>query len=219
MFLLQQFSKGGFALYPLSFCSILVLAVIFERMWAFSRLGTVPRELVQRIENLITAGKWQEAIRMLDDSDNPFARIMKASLLRKQASKEEIGDVLTLASEAEIARAARPLLILGTIGNIAPFIGLFGTVLGIMRTFYALRNNDAGLNVVGPGISEALIATAAGLAVAIIAVVSNNWCNSWVDHYRLDVERFSTEWGYRLNDILMTPRDAATKTSATEPVA
>ena len=219
MFLLQLFAKGGVALYPLGFCSILVVAVIFERMWSFSRLGKVPRELVMRVENLITAGNWQEAIRLLDDANSPYARVMKASLMRKQASQQEITDVLTLASDAEIATAARPLLILGTIGNIAPFIGLFGTVIGIMDTFYALRNNNAGLNVVGPGISQALIATAAGLAVAIIAVVSNNWCNSWVERYRLDVERFSTEWGYRLDEVLHPTQQAPAKNPVTGPVA
>ncbi len=226
MFALQLFARGGVTTIALDidygllmFCSVLVVAVILERMWTFRRLGNIPRELVMRIENLITAGNWQEAIRVLDEAGTPYARIMKATLMRKQASRQEIVDVLTLASEAEVAAAARPLLILGTIGNIGPFLGLFGTVLGIMDTFLALKNNDAGLNVVGPGISIALITTAAGLAVAIIAVVSNNWTNSWVEKYRLEVERFSTEWGYRLEELHNTKPQAAAKSSVTEPVA
>jgi len=201
--------KGGIAVFPLAFFSILVIAVVLERMWTFSHIGKAPKELIRRVENLITSGEWQEAIRLLDESTSPFARVVKASLMRKHASQQEIADILTLACDAEISSMTRPLPVLGTIGNIAPFVGLFGTVLGIMNAFNAIANSQtAGLNVVINGIAEALIATAAGLAVGIIAVISNNWCNAWVERYRLELERFSTEWSYRLDDLLTNRANA-----------
>lgn len=208
--------QGGVALIPLGLCSVLIVAVILERIWTFSRIGTVPEELMRRIEGLLQAGKLQEALRALDTSASPYARIVVASLERKPRTQQETADILTLACDAELANATRPLPILGTIGNIAPFIGLFGTVIGIMKAFMDVsKNNAAGANVVSAGIAEALIATAIGLGVGMIAVVSNNWCNAWVEDYRLRLERFSTEWSYRLHELLGTPDAAETK----EPVA
>ncbi len=200
MSILKLIQQGGISLIPLAFCSVLIVAVVLERIWTYSRIGNVPQELMRRIENLLAANQWHEAVRLLDGSMNPFARIAKASLMRKAASQQEIADTLTLACDAELAAATRPLPVLGTIGNIAPFIGLFGTVIGIMEAFHSVYQvKSAGADVVSGGIAEALIATAAGLAVGICAVVSNNWCSAWVDDYRLRLERFATEWSYRLH--------------------
>ena len=202
MSLFAQIQQGGIALVPLGFCSVLIVAVILERIWSYSRVGDVPRELMRRVENLLTAGNWQEAIRLLDDTVSPYARVAKASLMRKRAGQQEIADILTLASDAEIADAGRTLPVLGTIGNIAPFIGLFGTVIGIMEAFHHVAvQGSAGATVVSGGIAEALIATASGLAVGICAVVANNWCNAWVEGFRLTLERFCTEWSYRLHEL------------------
>lgn len=203
MSLFTLIQQGGIALIPLGVCSVLIVAVILERIWAYSRVGTVPKELIRRVEQLLEAGNWHEAVRLLDDSTSPYARIAKASLMRKTATQEEIADILTLASDAELAAASRPLPVLGTIGNIAPFIGLFGTVIGIMSAFQSVSIvGAAGAATVSKGISEALIATAAGLGVGIIAVVSNNWCNAWVEGYRLELERFGTQWSYRLHELM-----------------
>jgi len=205
MTLLDLIRQGGIALFPLGICSVLVVAVVLERIWAFSRTGQAPQELMRRVENLLAAGKWHDAIRALDAADSPFARIAKASLMHKPTSQEETADILTLTCDAEISAATRPLPVLGTIGNIAPFIGLFGTVIGIMKAFEAVHQaGSAGSDVVSKGIAEALIATAIGLGVGIVAVVANNWCNAWVEDYRLRLERFSTEWSYRLHELLPT---------------
>ncbi|HEY3416486.1 MAG TPA: MotA/TolQ/ExbB proton channel family protein, partial [Armatimonadota bacterium] len=155
---------------------------------------------IRRIENLIASGDWQAAIRLLDDSPSPYTRIAKASLMQKNATEQEITDLLTLACDAEIAAAASSIPVLGTIGNIAPFIGLFGTVIGIMKAF-AQMSTSGGSDVIMKGVAEALIATAAGLAVGIVSVVANNWCNAWLERYRLDLERFSTEWSYLLQSL------------------
>jgi biopolymer transport protein ExbB/TolQ len=175
---------------------------VLERLWAFSRLGKFPQELLRRVENFLTTGKRDQAIRVLDEARSPFARVGKAGLLRHTSNPQELDDILTLAVDAEIANAERPLPVLGTIANIAPFIGLFGTVLGIMAAFrdYAQMKEVVGVTGVSGGIAEALIATAAGLAVAIIATITNNWCRSWVDGFRLQLERFSTEWSYMLQE-------------------
>lgn len=201
MTVFQLIQQGGLTLVPLGICSVLVIAVALERLWSYSHLNMLPAELLQRVKDQLRSGQWKLAAATLAEMDNPYARIASASLQYEDASDEEISDTLSMACDAEVDRASRPLPIVGTIGNIAPFIGLLGTVLGIMTAFAAVaKQNAAGTSVVSAGISEALIATAAGLAVGIIAVIINNWCLAWVERYRLELERFSTEWSYRLQD-------------------
>lgn len=214
MSMFSLINLGGTAtLVILGICSVLIVAVILERTWAFRRIGKVPKELIRRVEALIAAGQVYESVRLLDEYDSPYARIARTTLMRKDATLAEINDMLTIACETELDGVSRPLTILGTIGNIAPFIGLFGTILGVMRAFANIaQQQSAGTSVVSKGLSEALVATAIGIAVAVVAVIANNWFNAWVEHYRLDLERFSTEWSHQLAAV----RRAS---DVTEPVA
>ena len=213
--LLSLVQQGGISLIPLGICSVLVVAVFLERMWAFSRQGKPPRELLHRAESLMAAGKLQDALRLLDESPSPYARVAKAGALRRQGSAQEVQDMLTLACEAEIAAAGRGLPVLGTIGNIAPFFGLFGTVLGIMRAFQEVSHRgSAEAAAVSGGIAEALIATAIGLAVGIAAVIGNNWLQALQEGFRLRLERSATEWAYTLEHL-----EQPAESRSPEPVA
>jgi biopolymer transport protein ExbB len=190
------------ALVPLAVCSVLVIAVTLERMWAFARLKPLSAALLHRTADLLKVGKVVAAREEFNAEDSPYARLATASLDREQADEQEVSDMLALAADKEMADAGGPVWILGTIGNLAPFIGLFGTVIGIIKSFEEVRRaGTAGYGVVAGGISEALIATAAGLAVAIIAVVANNACTTWLERYRLSLERFATEWSFVLDDV------------------
>lgn len=199
MSVLSLLEQGGITIIPLAVCSVLVVAVILERFWLYTHIGKVPQDLLRRVESLLAANDWASGVRLLDEARNPYARVAKAGMLDQQAHQQEMHDLLTLACEEEISITTRTLPILGTIGNIAPFIGLFGTVIGIMRAFAEMAaKGTAGASVVSAGIAEALIATAIGLGVGILAVVANNWCQAWVERYRLQMERFATQWAYRL---------------------
>lgn len=209
MSLLQLIGQEWLILTPLFFCSVLVIAVVLERIWTFSRTGRAPKELMRRVEGLVANGEDYEAVRLLDDYESPYARVARVSLMLKNPSKEEVTDMLTLACDTEISVATRPLPILGTIGNISLFIGLLGTVIGILRAFQKL--GTTGPATISTDIALALIATAIGLSVGIVAVVANNWCLAWVERYRLDLERFSTEWAYRLQHLRQAPAQQATE--------
>lgn len=203
--LLQIIQHGWIAMIPLFICSVLVVAVILERWWTFSHIGKISRELLLRIESLLNAGKIEEADNLLTDYDTTYTRILRASL-RKKAGTAEMDDTLALACEEEIINAARPLAILGTIGNIAPFIGLFGTVIGIMQAFNKIGvNMSSGYNLISQDLAFALIATAFGIGIGIISVTANNWGHSWVDTFRLSLERFATEWSYRMKSMQAQP--------------
>ncbi len=107
---------------------------------------------------------------------------------------ENIGRALARATNEEIGRLRRYLTFLATTGSTAPFVGLFGTVWGIMDAFREIgARGNATLAVVAPGISEALVATAAGLAAAIPAVIAYNYFNSKIDSLTAEMDNFHAE--------------------------
>lgn len=201
MSLFELIKQGGVSLVPLGICSLLALTVILERLWTFSRIGNMPADLFLRVERALATRNLHEAMRLLEASTSPFARIARASLAKPDADAGVTCDILTMACETEVAHATRPLPVLGTIGNIAPFIGLFGTVLGIMRAFKDVAaQGSSNSAVVSQGIAEALIATGVGLGIGIIAVVANNWFGAWVDNYRRELDHFATKWSHTLGE-------------------
>jgi biopolymer transport protein ExbB len=195
-------AKGGFAMIPLGICSLLVLAVTLERIWTLSRLSKVPHELIRRAQEYLAQGQSQAATDLLRADDSAFARVASAGLSSAKGSKDALSDSLTLACDDELAAAQSPLGIVGTIGTIGVYIGLFGAVLGIIQVFARLQASQAsaemgtGLANAYGGLTEVLIATATGLMVSIIAVIAFNWLNAAVDGFRLKLERFATEWSH-----------------------
>jgi len=176
--MLQLLAQGGLVIYPLALCSLLSGAILLERLWHFWRADRDPQELVARARAaLAQAGnphpKWL-------DEPAPGVRAIAAVLRHRDLSRAEVAERVRTALSAEGLRLSAHLGIVGTIGNISPFIGLFGTVLGIIRAFRDIGQvGAAGPAVVAVGISEALVATAAGLAVAITAVIIYNVFITW----------------------------------------
>ncbi len=192
--LLEIIFKGGIAMIPLAFCSILILAIIIERMWTFRRIDIDVEELLYKIQNSIIKDNVMETINLCEMIQSPLTFIFKEGLLKYDRSKEEIIEVLDRARAEEVMDLKRYIWILGTIGSVAPFIGLFGTVIGIIRAFHNIGiANAGGIDVVASGISEALIATAGGLIVAIFAVVAYNCfivkVNSIAEEFRIYTAR------------------------------
>jgi len=108
---------------------------------------------------------------------------------------ESIQRTLRLTADAEVTRLERMLIFLATVASAAPFIGLFGTVWGIMDSFREIGlTGSANLAVVAPGISEALVATATGLAAAIPAVVAYNYYNNAIKILSTEMDAFSSEF-------------------------
>lgn len=190
----ELFAKGGWAMYPLALCSILVVAVAIEKTWLFLHSQIDLDELLDLIRDALERGKIDDALSACMATRGPVARILKNGLLLHGAPRPEIEETLERIKMMQLAFLEKRLSILGTIGAVAPFIGLFGTVLGIQDAFHRIGvEGQTGLAVVGPGISEALIATAAGLAVAIVAVVANNIFQKWVDGFALDMDLAAAE--------------------------
>jgi biopolymer transport protein ExbB/TolQ len=171
----QMLVKGGPTMLVLAICSILSWVVILERWWKFrGALGSSER-LVARVCKLVHAGRVNEASVMTQSEGGSLASVLNAGLNQGGKDRRQLEEVLERRSAQEVLALEHRLGILGTLGSTAPYIGLFGTVLGVIRAFQALSSAaQAGANVVSAGIAEALVCTAAGLAVAVPSVIAYN---------------------------------------------
>lgn len=174
------FQQGGIAMYPLLLCSILCVGIGIERIVALYRAGRADARLAPLLKEMLGAGQVAVAARRCEQEDSPLARIMSAGLSAQAQEPEQRRPAVERALLRETARSERYMPVLATIGSVSPFIGLFGTVLGIMRAFRDIGlAGSAGSAVVAAGIAEALVATATGLFVAVVAVVAYNHLMTW----------------------------------------
>lgn len=169
----------SFTLWILLGCSLLAFTVAIERFLYYRKLKFNQKEFLEilgKIESCLEQGKLEEAAQSAQNLKGPVSDLVKTAIANKDRSKVELDEMLTAARMEQRLILERYLGILGTLGNTAPFIGLFGTVVGIIKAFHDLAiSGTGGPAVVAAGISEALVATAAGLLVAIPSVVLYNY--------------------------------------------
>ena len=176
--LLQIIHKGAIATYPLIVMSVVSVAVVFERFWSLKNIGSVTLRLTEAIVEPLGKGQKELALAMCkQNSQCPAARIFMNVITRcGGASFETVSAFAAEAMFEETQKLRKHLWILGTVASSAPFIGLLGTVIGIIKSFENMAIvGTGGFTVVAAGISEALVATALGLGVAIIALIFYNY--------------------------------------------
>ncbi|MBI5837277.1 MAG: MotA/TolQ/ExbB proton channel family protein [Candidatus Eisenbacteria bacterium] len=167
-------AHGGVVLTVLLVFSVLVVAVVIDRLRAI-RLGGDPQALLSGIRPMLERGDRAGALASTAQGRGALARLARAGLMAWGEEREFLEEALWRQRELEVLAWEARLAVLGTIGAIAPFVGLFGTVLGIVQAFQALATDQSGgPAVVAGGISEALVTTAAGLFVAIPSVAAFN---------------------------------------------
>lgn len=176
--LIDIIHKGAIATYPLILLSVISVAVVFERLWSLRNIGSVTLRITDSILEPIKKGQRDLAIAICKQNSHfPAGRIFLNILDREASQRLEAAN--NIAAEAifeEAQKLKKHLWILGTVASSAPFIGLLGTVVGIIKSFESMAiAGTGGFAVVAAGISEALVATALGLAVAIIAVIFYNY--------------------------------------------
>jgi len=192
---LELLHQGGLTVYPLGLGSILALAIFFERLWRFRGIAEGTRALTRETIDALVRRDIDHARQLCRDSKQPVAKIYEEAMRWKNVALEDLERVLSTSRQEAAHDLKRGLWLVGTIGSLAPYVGLFGTVVGIIRAFQDMAEHGAGgFEVVASGISEALIATAAGLAVAIIALVFFNYLQTRVGAiaavYARSCERF-----------------------------
>jgi biopolymer transport protein ExbB len=170
-------------MYPLVLCSVLALAVIAERVWILWHVVRPGRPVIAGVMSRVARTEFDEARMLLRTSRTPVAEVLLGALSPAVDEAAALRDMERKRQEL-LHGLKRHLWVLGTVGTLAPFIGLFGTVLGIVRSFHSMAvTGQGGFAVVAAGISEALIATAAGLVVAIVALAAYNWLLSQINAF------------------------------------
>lgn len=176
--LIQIINKGAIATYPLIFMSVISVAVVLERLWSLRNIGSLTLRLTESLIEPISKGQKDLAMAICRQNYQcPASRIF-LNVISRYAG-ENFETVSAFAAEAmfeETQKMRKHLWLLGTVASSAPFIGLLGTVIGIIKSFESMAIvGTGGFSVVAAGISEALVATALGLGVAIIALIFYNY--------------------------------------------
>jgi biopolymer transport protein ExbB len=175
--ILGMIQQGYYATYPLLFISVVCLAIIFERIWALMGIQGRAAKLADSLVPSLRQGKFNEALQATQARSNPAERVYHTVIAAAQTlDRDHLVELDEERRFQETIELNRYVWVLATSGASAPFIGLFGTVVGILVAFQSMAiMGTGGFSVVAAGISEALISTALGLAVAIIAVIFFNY--------------------------------------------
>jgi len=185
-------SGGGWVIWLLVLASVLTLAVIVERALVQRRERRAFEAVRGDLRAALNDGDLRRAADLANGSTTVAAVILSAGLARPSAGPSSVEERLAAARIDGRYQLERRLWVLGTLGNNAPFVGLFGTVLGVIRAFADLAGNaGAGPEVVMAGLSEALVATAVGLLVAIPAVMAYNYFMKRAGEYLADTDALS----------------------------
>jgi biopolymer transport protein ExbB len=188
-------NHGGAVVYILVLCSVISITIIVERVLYYFRLSKVKRpQFMSAIRNHIDKKDVKKAVALCDHTSAPFAKVVKAGLLLQGRNERLVSQSMEREIVVETIKLERFISVSATIGSTAIYIGLLGTVLGIMRAFHDISiNGVGGINVIIGGISQSLIATAAGLMVALPALISYNYFVRRIDLFVVDMELSSSE--------------------------
>ena len=191
----QLIKVGGFTMILLLAASVLSVAISLERLISYRSKSRIKRkDFMLKIRQGIKKGNLQPVIKVCQDTNTPFASIVYAGLSFFDCSEKEISNNMERQIIIETTILERFTSVIGTIGSVSVYVGLFGTVLGIIRAFHDISvSGSGGISVVISGISEALACTAAGLCVAVPAVVAYNYFMKKIDDFIKDMELSASE--------------------------
>ena len=179
-------------------CSVFSWALIFDKFKLFSKINKSIEDFERKFWKAKSAESFNSNLPV--NSNDPAILIFKSAMAELLKTKRQsstiqaarVGRVLEIATDNEMKKVEKNLTFLATVGSTAPFIGLFGTVWGIMNSFQSIAiSRNTSLAIVAPGIAEALFATALGLLAAIPAVVAYNKFNSDSQRYFSRIQNFS----------------------------
>lgn len=194
--MLPAFLKlGGIMIWPILMASAVAVMVFIERVLHFHRAQINSMEFLNGVRNVLKRDNLVEALSICDATPGPVARLVKVAILNRERGREGVREALEEAGLVEVPPLEDKLNLLATIAQIAPLMGLLGTVLGLIRIFATLQAQGtmAHMEMLAGGVWQALICTAAGLAVAIPCYAAYNYLVSRVNGIVLDMEKAATE--------------------------
>jgi biopolymer transport protein ExbB len=195
--------EGGILMIPIFVLFAISIYVISERWSALNRTNLKIEPFLERIENYLKTGRVQDALAYCDDFDKPLANILKAGIKRLGRPIRDIEDAIDNAGKKEIFNLEKRMNWLATIAGVAPLLGFTGTVTGMIEAFIDIQNLEGNVNpsVLAGGIWEALITTAAGLIVGLIAFGFYNFLLGKINRTIFELENASADF----IDLLQSP--------------
>ncbi len=191
----ELIAHGGLVLWLILIVSAVAVVAFIERFLHYHRAQINSTEFLNGVRIVLKRDNVVEALSICDATPGPVARLVKTAILSRELGRERVREALEEAGLAEVPRLEEKLNLLATIAQLAPLLGLLGTVLGFIQTFAKMQT--AGLSAqigdLSNGIWQALICAAAGIAVAIPAHAAYNYLVSRVNAIVLDMERAATE--------------------------
>jgi biopolymer transport protein ExbB len=189
--MLEIVIAGGWVMLPIILCSIVAAAIIVERLWTLQPGRVVPKDLSRQVWDWVSRNQLNPQKLLELRASSPLGQILSAGLASRHQDRAVMKEAVEDTGRHVVHELERYLNTLGTIAAVSPLLGLLGTVTGMIRTFSALTsaggaNDPAAL---AGGISEALITTAAGLMVAIPALVAHRYLRSRVDALVVRMEK------------------------------
>lgn len=195
----QMLMKGGLTVVFLLGVSVLSWWIIIDRAIRFKSIRVKASEFMKKVKSLIAAKNDAGVIALCEATPGPVSAVVLEGIKNKKKDRDKIESIMQRAINTEAEKMQSMLGILGTIGNVTPFVGLFGTVLGIIKAFHDLSlSSGGGPSVVASGIAEALVATAMGIFVAVPAVIFYNYFVRQVD----SIENEAITAGSEMLDLL-----------------
>ena len=187
--------KGGIVMIPLLICSLISLALTIERILFWAKLKS--REVLREILTHVEQGEFDQALKLGKTSQQPIARVMAAGIAHRNPAPAK---AMEAAAQAEIPVLKRRLGVLDTIVTLAPLLGLLGTVVGMIGSFDVMADVGIGQpHADTGGVAEALIATATGLLIAILTLVSYNYFTARAEREMDQMEHFSSSLELQLH--------------------
>lgn len=209
--LLETLVLGGWIMLPIFLLSILAIYLFVERMVTIRKAKTDPEAITQRVRDYVQAGDVRGAMGFCESQDKPITRILRHGLERLGRPISEIQDAVQAQGKHEAFELERRTELLASIAGIAPMLGFLGTVTGMIRAFQEIQNLQGNVNpsVLAGGIWEALMTTAAGLIVGILAFFFYNFLLTRIKRLINDMERSATDF----IDLLQTPAPSRGRTA------
>lgn len=190
--------RGGPVMMPILLISIFAFAVIFTKLRQFARDTVDVSNFLARIFECIERQKIKEAMDVCDQTMSPLARVLKAGIMKYDRPKDEIRDAMDAALCYEIPSLEENLFLLSTVIQIAPLLGLVGTLLGMMKILLVIQAKSAlslavAVTDVAPGLWEALLCSVAGFMVAIPSLAASHYLTGRVKSFVDEIERSTAE--------------------------
>jgi len=201
--MIEFLAKGGVLVIPILLCSVIALAIFLERIIRYARIPERGSGLAEQVARHLREGRTDQGLEASRGSNSPMGRVLARVIEVVDQDRETLETVISHSTDEEVRNLSRYLQVLATIGNIAPILGLLGTVLGMIKAFMVIQEMGGKVNaaVLAGGIWEAMLTTALGLSVALPTMVAHSYLVGRVDRFEARLQEglvtFITSLGKR----------------------